>query len=524
MLKVVRDGSFLARRSREREYQAIAAARALARGARWDETRDPAARRPTLYETLRARAGAGHRDPRSRRSAARPAARRLSRRAIAGPTRCTARSARPARSALLRGRRAAPCGRTARACSRCARRSPRCSAWRRTRCAASTSRARAATATTAPTTSPPTRRCSRARLPGRPVRVQWMREDEHAWEPYGPPMVTQRARRRSTRDGSIADLGVRGVEQHAFDAGPARPATCWPRRQLAHAVRAAAAAARCRSPKAAATATRSRSTTLAERARRAPLRAGDAAARVGAALARRLHERVLDRELHGRTGARRRRRPGRVPAAATSRTPRAATSCALARRALRLVRPGSAAPAAAAASPSPATRTWPRYCAMAVRGGGRARHRRGAHACAWSRRSTAARWSTPTASATRSRAASCSRRAGRLYEEVAFDRTPHHQPRLGRLSDPALPAGARAHRRARHRPARRSRSSAPARPRRARPPRRSPTRIADATARGCASCRSRPTRFALRCSSDRPARSLSSPVRLSDPRRGVRGR
>jgi nicotinate dehydrogenase subunit B len=27
-------------------------------------------------------------------------------------------------------------------------------------------------------------------LPGSPVRVQWMREDEHTWEPYGPPMVT----------------------------------------------------------------------------------------------------------------------------------------------------------------------------------------------------------------------------------------------------------------------------------------------------------------------------------------------
>jgi CO/xanthine dehydrogenase Mo-binding subunit len=28
-------------------------------------------------------------------------------------------------------------------------------------------------------------------LPGRPVRVQWMREQEHAWEPYGPAMVTK---------------------------------------------------------------------------------------------------------------------------------------------------------------------------------------------------------------------------------------------------------------------------------------------------------------------------------------------
>lgn len=27
-------------------------------------------------------------------------------------------------------------------------------------------------------------------VPGQPVRVQWMREDEHMWEPYGPPMVT----------------------------------------------------------------------------------------------------------------------------------------------------------------------------------------------------------------------------------------------------------------------------------------------------------------------------------------------
>jgi nicotinate dehydrogenase subunit B len=27
-------------------------------------------------------------------------------------------------------------------------------------------------------------------VPGKPVRVQWMREDEHMWEPYSPPMVT----------------------------------------------------------------------------------------------------------------------------------------------------------------------------------------------------------------------------------------------------------------------------------------------------------------------------------------------
>ncbi|HEY5897851.1 MAG TPA: molybdopterin cofactor-binding domain-containing protein, partial [Burkholderiales bacterium] len=28
-------------------------------------------------------------------------------------------------------------------------------------------------------------------LPGRPVRVQWMREDEHTWEPFGPAMLSK---------------------------------------------------------------------------------------------------------------------------------------------------------------------------------------------------------------------------------------------------------------------------------------------------------------------------------------------
>jgi CO/xanthine dehydrogenase Mo-binding subunit len=40
-------------------------------------------------------------------------------------------------------------------------------------------------------------------LPGRPVRVQWMREDEHMWEPYGPPMVS-RAHATLDPSGSIA--------------------------------------------------------------------------------------------------------------------------------------------------------------------------------------------------------------------------------------------------------------------------------------------------------------------------------
>jgi CO/xanthine dehydrogenase Mo-binding subunit len=41
-------------------------------------------------------------------------------------------------------------------------------------------------------------------LPGRPVRVQWMREQEHAWEPYGPAMLTK-VRAAVDGEGKIVD-------------------------------------------------------------------------------------------------------------------------------------------------------------------------------------------------------------------------------------------------------------------------------------------------------------------------------
>ncbi|HKU14112.1 MAG TPA: molybdopterin cofactor-binding domain-containing protein [Steroidobacteraceae bacterium] len=41
-----------------------------------------------------------------------------------------------------------------------------------------------------------------AALPGRPVRVQWMREQEHTWEPYGSAMVTKV--RATVQDGRVA--------------------------------------------------------------------------------------------------------------------------------------------------------------------------------------------------------------------------------------------------------------------------------------------------------------------------------
>ncbi len=42
------------------------------------------------------------------------------------------------------------------------------------------------------------------RLPDRPVRVQWMREQEHLWEPYGPAMLTE-AKAALDAGGNIVD-------------------------------------------------------------------------------------------------------------------------------------------------------------------------------------------------------------------------------------------------------------------------------------------------------------------------------
>jgi CO/xanthine dehydrogenase Mo-binding subunit len=42
-------------------------------------------------------------------------------------------------------------------------------------------------------------------FPGRPVRVQWMREDEHGWEPYGSAMVSN-AKARLDGAGTITDM------------------------------------------------------------------------------------------------------------------------------------------------------------------------------------------------------------------------------------------------------------------------------------------------------------------------------
>ncbi len=58
-------------------------------------------------------------------------------------------------------------------------------------------------------------------IPGRAIRVQWMREQEHAWEPFGPGMVAK-VRAAVGTDGKIADWHHEVWSQsHMMRPGPA---------------------------------------------------------------------------------------------------------------------------------------------------------------------------------------------------------------------------------------------------------------------------------------------------------------
>lgn len=74
-------------------------------------------------------------------------------------------------------------------------------------------------------------------VPGRPVRVQWTRDQENAWEPYGSAMITK-VRAALGSDGRIAgwDYSVRSCT-HATRAGP--PGNLLPAQLLAHPSRPA---------------------------------------------------------------------------------------------------------------------------------------------------------------------------------------------------------------------------------------------------------------------------------------------
>jgi CO/xanthine dehydrogenase Mo-binding subunit len=60
-----------------------------------------------------------------------------------------------------------------------------------------------------------------AAMPGTPIRVQWMREDEHAWEPYGSAMIAN-AQGRVGADGRIAEWRYEvWSHSHSTRPGPA---------------------------------------------------------------------------------------------------------------------------------------------------------------------------------------------------------------------------------------------------------------------------------------------------------------
>ena len=78
-------------------------------------------------------------------------------------------------------------------------------------------------------------------VPGRPVRVQWMREQEHTWEPFGPAMVSKSratldkegqiaswtydvwSNTHSTRPGNAGSLAAGLLVAKAFTPPPPRP-------------------------------------------------------------------------------------------------------------------------------------------------------------------------------------------------------------------------------------------------------------------------------------------------------------
>ena len=147
----------------------------------------------------------------------------------AGDLHCALPATRLHRAVVRRGRRATGadtvCSST-QALPCCKGRSRSLSASDRPRSTSSTARPRAATATTAPTTWRPTRCCS-SQAVGRPVRVQWMRADEHVWEPKGPPVV---ADMRGGLDATATWWpGTSRCGRRTTARAPAgRRRTCWP--------------------------------------------------------------------------------------------------------------------------------------------------------------------------------------------------------------------------------------------------------------------------------------------------------
>ena len=294
VLKIVRDGRFIGVVC-EREYQAVLAQRALIRAARWDE-RPSLPARATLFETVRAAPsqefvildrGAGAGGAESGRTITATYQRPYQLHGSIGPSCAVARLDDGRYTVWTHTQGVYPLRKALAELLGTPEAQVRCIHTEGSGCYGHNG---------ADDVAADAALLARA-MPGRAVRVQWMREDEHAWEPYGPPMVVD-LRAQLDAGGQIV-----GWQHERLEPAPFVAARCGRRsargHRAGHAVQADRAEAhsatgRRRRPQ------RDPALRAAECARRASLPAGHVAARLRHALARRLRERLLDRELHGR--------------------------------------------------------------------------------------------------------------------------------------------------------------------------------------------------------------------------------
>jgi nicotinate dehydrogenase subunit B len=201
VLKVVRDGSFLAVIA-EREYQAILAMRALTAAASWQER--PSLPEPSkLYEFLRETASNAMVDLDQRAPTGAPTAARTIEASYRRPYQMHASIGPSCAVGLLKdgvitvwthSQGVYPLRKAIAEMMQLPEDRVRCVHMEGSGCyghnAADDVAADAALLARA--------------FPDRPVRVQWMREQEHAWEPYGPAMLTQ-AKAGLDASGGIVD-------------------------------------------------------------------------------------------------------------------------------------------------------------------------------------------------------------------------------------------------------------------------------------------------------------------------------
>ena len=337
---------------------------------------------------------------------------------------------------------------------------------------------------------PPMRRCSRAPCPAGRCACSGCASRSTRWEPFGPAMVTQVARARSTPTATIAAWHYEVWSNTPHRRGPGGAGELLAGQAPRPAVHAAAAEADAAARRRRRPQRRSRSTRFPNARVVHHFMPEHAAARLGAARRSAPTLNVFSIESFMDELARsRRRRSGRVPPAPSRGPARAGRRpAAAAERFGWNGRPQPAA-AAAAASPSRATRTSPPTARSRWRSRSSARPAACA-SCAPSPRSTAARSSIPDGIRNQIEGGIVQSTSWTLYEEVTLRPRPASRAATGAATRSCASRERAGERRgARHRPAGRSPSSAPARRRRARPPPRSPTRLPTRPACAFASCR-----------------------------------